>query len=238
MAEITIMEALQTTTEKMKEYPDDAISEAKFSGSELSLDTTLSIAGRAADAKAVGNAIRNIPTVEITTELTEHGKAADAKAVGDALANISKAETQPVVTYWKYNGSVFTKFEYDTNKYPNVCIIKKDAIYMALCCAEIWNVENGVVVCTAKPYYLVDGVWIAHDIIEFSESISNIELVWTNTEIVDVDGTVYAEISEDPTPLLTAKNVYILDSTTASTIVDFSFLTEGDVILLAVDSAI
>lgn len=48
-------------------------------------DTTLSISGSAADAKAVGDAIDGI-TIEVDTTLTQAGKAADAKAVGDAIA--------------------------------------------------------------------------------------------------------------------------------------------------------
>ena len=56
-------------------------------------DTTLSISGAPADAKAVGDALSNI-TIEVDDTLTEHGKAADAKAVGDALAE--KADTADV----------------------------------------------------------------------------------------------------------------------------------------------
>lgn len=57
------------------------------STSSVELDTTLSMAGKAADAKAVGDAISQISggNVELDTTLTQSGKAADAKAVGDAL---------------------------------------------------------------------------------------------------------------------------------------------------------
>ena len=48
-------------------------------------DTTLSISGAAADAKAVGDAIADI-TLDLDTTLTQSGKAADAKTVGDRLA--------------------------------------------------------------------------------------------------------------------------------------------------------
>ena len=47
-------------------------------------DTTLSISGAPADAKAVGDALADF-TIEVDDTLTEQGKAADAKAVGDAL---------------------------------------------------------------------------------------------------------------------------------------------------------
>ena len=56
--------------------------------SSVELDTTLTEEGKAADAKAVGDAIKNIDlssSVELDTTLTEEGKAADAKAVGDEL---------------------------------------------------------------------------------------------------------------------------------------------------------
>lgn len=56
-------------------------------------DSTLSQAGQAADAKAVGERIASISggaaSVELDTTLSVSGKAADAKAVGDAIANIS-----------------------------------------------------------------------------------------------------------------------------------------------------
>ena len=54
-------------------------------------DTTLSISGSAADAKAVGDAINGI-TIEVDDTLSEQGKAADAKAVGDALAEKADAD--------------------------------------------------------------------------------------------------------------------------------------------------
>ena len=54
-------------------------------------DTTLSISGAPADAKAVGDAIDNI-TIEVDDTLSEQGKAADAKAVGDALAEKADAD--------------------------------------------------------------------------------------------------------------------------------------------------
>ena len=83
----------------------------------LELDTTLTVAGKAADAKAVGDAIDEVVTqfeeteqkaetnrtnissldsrvteleeseIELDTSLTQAGKAADAKAVGDAIEN-------------------------------------------------------------------------------------------------------------------------------------------------------
>jgi lysophospholipase L1-like esterase len=56
-------------------------------------DTTLSISGAAADAKAVGDALADF-TIEVDDTLSEQGKAADAKAVGDALAG--KADSADV----------------------------------------------------------------------------------------------------------------------------------------------
>lgn len=52
------------------------------------VDTTLTQEGKAADAKAVGDAFKNI-SVEVDDTLTQSGKAADAKVVGDAISNIS-----------------------------------------------------------------------------------------------------------------------------------------------------
>ena len=54
----------------------------------LNPDTTLTVSGKPADAKAVGDAIGQIQKLELDTTLSERGKAADAKAVGDALANV------------------------------------------------------------------------------------------------------------------------------------------------------
>jgi len=51
-------------------------------------DTTLSISGAAADAKAVGDALADF-TIEVDDTLSEQGKAADAKATGDAFANVN-----------------------------------------------------------------------------------------------------------------------------------------------------
>lgn len=56
------------------------------------IDATLSVAGAAADAKAVGDALANIDfpdaVVEVDSTLSEEGKAADAKAVGDAISEL------------------------------------------------------------------------------------------------------------------------------------------------------
>ena len=68
-------------------------------------DTTLSVSGAAADAKAVGDAIAGI-TIEVDDTLTEQGKAADAKAVGDAIA--LKADKSEVATALSAAGIVHT----------------------------------------------------------------------------------------------------------------------------------
>lgn len=50
MSELTVMEALRITIEKLKEYVDR-------SSSKVEVDTTLSMQGKAADSKAVGDAL-------------------------------------------------------------------------------------------------------------------------------------------------------------------------------------
>lgn len=52
------------------------------------IDTTLTVSGAFADAKAVGDAIANV-AIETDTTLTVSGAAADAKTVGDKIAGIS-----------------------------------------------------------------------------------------------------------------------------------------------------
>jgi len=61
---------------------------------ELTTDFSAAGEGKAADAKAVGEALANLPTggsggtVELDTTLTVEGKAADAKAVGDKFSDL------------------------------------------------------------------------------------------------------------------------------------------------------
>ena len=68
--------------------PDESGNVEIPAGTEL--DTTLTVEGKAADAKAVGDAIGKISGQNVTldTTLTQSGKAADAKATGDALAKL------------------------------------------------------------------------------------------------------------------------------------------------------
>jgi hypothetical protein len=91
--------------------------------STIATDTTLTQSGQAADAKAVGDALKNFdgqneiyigsgdmpegytlqidPTGDglfIDNTLTQSGQAADAKAVGDALANIPEIEVDSEIT--------------------------------------------------------------------------------------------------------------------------------------------
>jgi len=68
-------------------------------------DTTFTQEGKAADAKAVGDAISNI-TIEVDDTLSEQGKAADAKAVGDVIA--LKADKSEVATALSAAGIVHT----------------------------------------------------------------------------------------------------------------------------------
>jgi hypothetical protein len=102
----TILKGLQTSERIVQKNPDilegimlrlRSLEENGVPAS--SVDATLSVAGKAADAKAVGDAIANIPSgsnVELDVTLTQEGKAADAKAVGNAIDN-AIAEVKPLV---------------------------------------------------------------------------------------------------------------------------------------------
>lgn len=62
---------------------------------EIEVDSTLTQQGKAADAKAVGDALANIDIdVDVDTTLTQQGVPADAKSVGDAMnAKLAKPTT-------------------------------------------------------------------------------------------------------------------------------------------------
>ena len=96
--EMIIREGMDATGAILDAYPDvitSILTQLDELGSDkIELTSDLTVEGKAADAKAVGDAIANIntgagSTVELDTTLTVEGKAADAKAVGDAIANIN-----------------------------------------------------------------------------------------------------------------------------------------------------
>lgn len=62
-------------------------------GSVIELDTTLTVEGACADAKAVGDRLTALENAEINldTTLTIEGACADAKAVGDALIALEES---------------------------------------------------------------------------------------------------------------------------------------------------
>lgn len=61
-----------------------------YNSAAIQTDSTLSIAGKAADAKAVGDALANVE-IEVDATLTQAGMAADAKAAGDAIGDLKSA---------------------------------------------------------------------------------------------------------------------------------------------------
>lgn len=72
---------------------------------KVSVDTTLSIEGAAADAKAVGEALSDLskqPLVNLDTTLSVKGAAADAKAVGDALAAVRQVPSTTDFSDWDF----------------------------------------------------------------------------------------------------------------------------------------
>lgn len=58
-----------------------------YNSTAFETDTTLAIPGKAADAKAVGDALANVE-IEVDATLTQAGMAADAKATGDAIGEV------------------------------------------------------------------------------------------------------------------------------------------------------
>jgi hypothetical protein len=70
---------------------------------KVSVDTTLSIEGAAADAKAVGEALSDLskqPLINLDTSLSVKGAAADAKAVGDALLRLDQRASVTDFSDW------------------------------------------------------------------------------------------------------------------------------------------
>jgi hypothetical protein len=74
--DINILDALRITTEKIKEYINEK---------QVDVDTTLKVQGKAADAKAVGDAIANIK-VPVTSV---NGKTGDVVLTADDIGALS-----------------------------------------------------------------------------------------------------------------------------------------------------
>ena len=120
-------------------------------------DTTLSISGSAADAKAVGDALADI-SIDVDDTLTQEGEAADAKAVGDALDGIDTRVTalesgtnteQHEYTYVKPS-LIRCNWDWSANSGGTLCKTDVKAMpqYIILNKAVACN-ANGVKMCSA-----------------------------------------------------------------------------------------
>lgn len=84
-----------TTKEiSFKDENETILFTTNISALSLATDSTLTVSGKAADAKSTGDSItairRTIPTIDSSLSVT--GNAADAKAVGDAIGSLEDAD--------------------------------------------------------------------------------------------------------------------------------------------------
>ena len=174
---------------------------------------------------------------EVHTVSNDAGAYMELEYVMDAKKYIDlqteAGHSAPVTEYWNYAGTVLPKFEYNPVVHPCVCIVKKGDVCQALCCAELWSVNGGVIRCTANVYSLVDGAWVLDGKQTITLSVADITVIWTSTKIADTNGTVYVEASAPPTQIRAAKNIYIVDMAGATEITNYDFLSKDDVILMA-----
>ena len=171
---------------------------------------------------------------------------------GDILVDPESGAVVSATAYrnalWNYGGAVIPKLNYAQGQYEHVVIFKTSGAYRAACSESPWSVTEQttstdgtaetktVVSGTALCYDLEDGQWVSKGVQDFSASISDASWAWTATAIQGSDGTLYLDACSDPTPMRTARNVYIIDAATAASVTEFDFLKEYDVVLVAVDS--
>lgn len=134
-AAIELAQEAKADAEDAQEAAESAADRAESAAETLELDATLTSATKAAQAKAVGDAIANI-TIDVDDTLTQQGEAADAKAVGDAVGDLTTK------LYESYNGKMYINgtFSYGIfeNNFPVSDPRKFNAVTMT---AEKYNRE-------------------------------------------------------------------------------------------------